>query len=52
MANTVSVSRFEVRSYGSPDEVRSPNKTRVEVLHLDGFTPTSTPSRLSESRRR
>lgn len=38
MANPVSVSRFEVRSYGSPDEVRSPNKTRVEVVHLDGFT--------------
>jgi mannose-6-phosphate isomerase-like protein (cupin superfamily) len=38
MSNPVSVSRLEVKSHDSPDEVRSPNKTRVEVVGLDGFT--------------
>jgi mannose-6-phosphate isomerase-like protein (cupin superfamily) len=38
MSNPVSVSRLEVKSHNSPDEVRAPNKTRVEVNHLDGFT--------------
>lgn len=38
MSNPVTVSRFEVRSHNSPDEVRTPNKTRVEVVRLDGFT--------------
>ncbi|MES3000946.1 MAG: cupin domain-containing protein [Pseudomonadota bacterium] len=38
MANPVSVSKFEVKSHGSPDEVRSPDKTRVEVVKLDGYT--------------
>ena len=36
MANPVSVSKFEVKSHGSPDEVRSPDKTRVEVVDLGG----------------
>ena len=38
MATPVSVSKFEVKSHGSPDEVRSPEKTRVEVVKLDGYT--------------
>lgn len=38
MANPVSVSKFEVKSHGSPDEVRSPDKTRVEVVNLQGYT--------------
>ena len=38
MANPVSVSRFEVKSHDSPDEVRAPSKTRVEVIGLEGFT--------------
>jgi mannose-6-phosphate isomerase-like protein (cupin superfamily) len=38
MSNPVSVSRLEVKSHNAPDEVRSPNKTRVEVNHLEGFT--------------
>ncbi|MGQ0535646.1 MAG: cupin domain-containing protein [Methanobacteriota archaeon] len=32
------VSKFEVKSHGSPDEVRAPEKTRVEVVKLPGFT--------------
>lgn len=38
MATPVSVSKFEVKSHGSPDEVRSPDKTRVEVVKLEGYT--------------
>jgi hypothetical protein len=38
MATPVSVSKFEVKSHGTPDEVRSPDKTRVEVVKLQGYT--------------
>ena len=38
MANPVSVSRFEVKSHSTPDEVRTPSKTRVEVVGLEGYT--------------
>lgn len=38
MATPVSISKFEVKSHGSPDEVRSPDKTRVEVVKLEGYT--------------
>jgi mannose-6-phosphate isomerase-like protein (cupin superfamily) len=36
--STVSVSKFEVKSHDTPDEVRTPSKTRVEVVRLEGFT--------------
>jgi hypothetical protein len=38
MANPVAVTQFAVKSHSSPDEVRSPEKTRVEIVHLEGFT--------------
>jgi mannose-6-phosphate isomerase-like protein (cupin superfamily) len=38
MSNPVSVSKFEVQSHDEADEVRTPDKTRVEVVRLDGFT--------------
>ena len=38
MPNPVSVSRLEVKSHDKADEVRKPSKTRVEVVHLEGFT--------------
>jgi quercetin dioxygenase-like cupin family protein len=38
MSNPVSVSRLEVKSHNSPDELRTPSKTRVEVNRLEGFT--------------
>jgi len=38
MTTPVAVTRLEVKSHGSPDEVRSPDKTRVEVVRLEGFT--------------
>lgn len=38
MATPVTVTKFEVKSHSAPDEVRTPQKTRVEVVHLEGFT--------------
>lgn len=38
MATPVAVTKLEVKSHDSPDEVRSPDKTRVEVVRLEGFT--------------
>lgn len=38
MVNPVGVSNFEVKSHDAPDEVRAPDKTRVEVVQLEGFT--------------
>ena len=34
----VAVSKFESKSHDSPDETRTPNKTRVEVVRLEGYT--------------
>ena len=38
MSTPVTVSKFEVKSHEKPDELRTPNKTRVEVVRLEGFT--------------
>lgn len=38
MSNGMSVSTFAAKSHDQPDEVRSPDKTRVEVVRLPGFT--------------
>src|ERR1700750_1541534 len=38
MTTPVAVTRFESKSHGSPDEVRTPSKTRVEVVRLEGFS--------------
>jgi quercetin dioxygenase-like cupin family protein len=38
MSNPVSVAKFEVKSHEKADEVRTPSKTRVEVVRLDGYT--------------
>ena len=38
MAAPVTVTKLQAKSHNSPDEVRAPNKTRVEVVHLEGFT--------------
>ncbi len=38
MATPVAVTKFQIKSHNSPDEVRSPNKTRVEVVQLGGVT--------------
>ncbi|TPI28123.1 cupin domain-containing protein [Mesorhizobium sp. B3-2-1] len=34
----VEVSKFASKSHNSPDEVRTPDKTRVEVVRLPGYT--------------
>jgi mannose-6-phosphate isomerase-like protein (cupin superfamily) len=38
MATAMSVSRLETKSHDHPDEVRAPDKTRVEVVRLEGYT--------------
>ena len=38
MSNGMSVSTLAAKSHDKPDEVRSPDKTRVEVVRLPGFT--------------
>jgi hypothetical protein len=38
MSNGMSVSTFAAKSHDQPDEVRSPDTTRVEVVRLPGFT--------------
>jgi hypothetical protein len=36
--NNIAVTKFETKSLDGPDEVRTPSKTRIEVVHLGGFT--------------
>jgi quercetin dioxygenase-like cupin family protein len=38
MTTPVSVSKFEVKSHQTPDESRTPSKTLVEVVRMQGFT--------------
>lgn len=38
MSTPVTVRSFETKSHDTPDETRTPNKTRVEVVRLGGFT--------------
>jgi len=38
MTTMVATSRFEVRSHTAPDEVRAPEKTRLEIVRLEGFS--------------
>ena len=38
MTQAMQVSTFATKSHDSPDEVRAPDKTRVEVVRLPGFT--------------
>jgi quercetin dioxygenase-like cupin family protein len=38
MATPLAITQFVVKSHNTPDEVRSPEKTRVEVVRLEGFT--------------
>ena len=38
MTTPLTVKKFEVKSHNTPDEVRSPQKTRIEVIRFEGFT--------------
>ena len=38
MSTPVSVTKLETKKLDSPDEVRTPNRTRVEIVRMEGFT--------------
>lgn len=38
MASPMNVSKLQTKSHDAPDEVREPEKTRVEVVRLEGYT--------------
>ncbi len=38
MATPVTVHALATKSHDTPDEVRTPDKTRVEIVRLEGFT--------------
>lgn len=38
MSNGMKVQKLESKSHDTPDEVRAPNKTRLEVVRLGDFT--------------
>ncbi|MFL5532346.1 MAG: cupin domain-containing protein [Gemmatimonadales bacterium] len=38
MDTPVSVTKLETKSHDTPDETRTPPKTRVDVVRLEGFT--------------
>lgn len=38
MATPMSVNKLVTKSHDDPDEVRAPEKTRVEVVRLEGYT--------------
>lgn len=38
MADPVAVKKLETKSHSATDDVRTPDKTRVEVVQLEGFT--------------
>jgi len=38
MATAMQVKKLEAKSHDKPDEVRAPDKTRVEIVRLEGFT--------------
>jgi quercetin dioxygenase-like cupin family protein len=38
MSTPVSVTRLESKSHDAPDEVRSPDKARIDIVRMEGFT--------------
>ncbi len=38
MSTPITVSSLETKSHASPDEIRTPPKTRIEVVRLQGYT--------------
>ena len=36
--NPVIISKFESKSHETPDEIRKPEKTKVEIVRLEGYT--------------
>lgn len=38
MSTPVAVTRFDSKPHSSPDEIRTPDKTKVEIVRLEGYT--------------
>jgi hypothetical protein len=38
MTTPVEVTTFDAKPHDSPDETRTPNKTRIEIVRLQGYT--------------
>jgi len=38
LSNGMKVEKLETKSHDTPDEVRAPDKTRVEIVRLGGFS--------------
>ena len=38
MSSPVLVTKFQTKSHDSPDEVRTAEKTRIEIVRFEGFT--------------
>ena len=36
--NPFTITKLEAKSHGTPDEIRKPDKTQVEIVRLEGFT--------------
>lgn len=36
--NPLKITKLETKSHGTPDEIRKPDKTQVEIVRLEGFT--------------
>jgi mannose-6-phosphate isomerase-like protein (cupin superfamily) len=36
--NPLTITKLESKSHGTPDEIRKPDKTQVEIVRLEGFT--------------
>lgn len=34
----LTITKLESKSHGTPDEIRKPDKTQVEIVRLEGFT--------------
>lgn len=38
MSTPVAVTKFHSKPHSSPDEIRTPDKTKVEIVRLEGYT--------------
>ena len=38
MSTPVAVTKFDSKQHNSPDEIRTPDKTKVEIVRLEGYT--------------
>jgi len=38
MSTPVAVTKFASKPHSSPDEIRTPDKTKVEIVRLEGYT--------------